>query len=88
MFEIVKNVPVPVTEAEIESRRKPLYPFDKMEVGDSFFVPAEAAKKAYNAVRVYKSRNLLCVKSRNGKAKPWDYLCRPEGDGIRIWRTV
>jgi len=37
MFEIEDNIPV----ARIESGRKRLYPFDKLNVGQSFFIPCD-----------------------------------------------
>ena len=67
-YKIDKNVPIPTSHGNLK------YPFDKLEVGDSFFVegiehPARLAKYCYA-----KRHGITLVSKR-------------EGNGHRIWRT-
>lgn len=72
MFEIEKGVPIP----EITHASK--YPFEKMEVGDSFFVEGDEAKnRLYSSASVYSKRH-------GGKTK---FVVRGVDGGARCWRT-
>ena len=51
------------------------YPFDKMEIGDSFFVD-EKRINLYQHARKYKNEN-----------KKFAFTIKEEGTGVRIWRT-
>lgn len=39
MFEIEASIPIPKIIKEPKPKRQLKYPFDQMEIGDSFFVP-------------------------------------------------
>lgn len=68
-FKIEKNIPVP------DGYRRSNWPFDEMEVGDSFAVPKAKARVAKQAAY-----------NRN-KGIDRRYVTRSEGDGVRIWRV-
>ena len=51
------------------------YPYEEMDVGDSFTVPVSARQKVLNA-NYRASRRLGC-----------GYTAKTEGDVIRVWRT-
>lgn len=50
------------------------YPYDEMDVGDSFVVPLEARAKVLNA------------NYRAGKRLGRVFVARTEGDVVRVWR--
>jgi len=50
------------------------YPYEEMDVGDSFVVPVEARAKVLNA------------NYRAGKRLGRVFIARTEGEFIRIWR--
>ena len=52
------------------------YPYEDMEVGDSFVVPLEARAKVLNA------------NYRAGKRLGWVFTAKTEGDTVRVWRTA
>ena len=52
------------------------YPYEEMEVGDSFTVPVEARAKVLNA------------NYRAGKRMQRVFVARTEGDIVRVWRMV
>jgi hypothetical protein len=69
MIVIEKNIPLPT-----ETRgRKSKYPWDKMEIGDSFYC---ASKGAY------------VLTARQQKVTSHKYACRRERDGFRVWRIA
>ena len=51
------------------------YPYEDMEVGDSFAVPLSARAKVLNA------------NYRAGKRLGWVFTAKTEGDTVRVWRT-
>ena len=53
-----------------------VYPYEEMEVGDSFVVPVEARQKVLNA-NVRASRRL-----------GWRFTARTEGGVLRVWRVA
>ena len=69
MIIIEKNIPIS------NDGRLCKYPFDQMEVGDSFFVPKDEAEKARSSAWKY------------AKRKGMRFETRKEKDGARIWRT-
>lgn len=73
MYTIEKGVPI---------TKHFKYPFDIMEVGDSFFIPAEEnIRKIGNTVRFQ-------VNLRQRRYEGTKYSTRTiKGEGIRIWRT-
>ena len=52
------------------------YPYDEMEVGDSFVVPVASRARVLNA------------NYRAGKRLQRVFIARTEGDQIRVWRTA
>ena len=86
-YEIERNVPL---------RGRGKYPFNEMEVGDSFFVPSPFHNKARQAAL---ARNGKRYRKRSGK--PQRFITRTVNtvvkgndinrnygeDGIRIWRV-
>ena len=52
------------------------YPYEEMDVGDSFVVPVEARAKVLNA------------NYRAGKRLGRVFIARTEGETIRIWRQA
>ena len=69
MIEVTKLVPLP----ELRSRNK--YPYEEMEVEDSFYVEGVSAQNIFN-----------CNYKRN-KVGDKQFIARKEGDGVRVWRT-
>lgn len=71
-FNIEKGIPVaPLTGAG----RKNKYPFDAMEVGDSFFV------------KDGKGKSLSRLSYMHGKRLSYKFACRTVEGGVRVWRT-
>jgi hypothetical protein len=52
------------------------YPYEDMDVGDSFVVPLEARAKVLNA------------NYRAGKRLGRVFTAKTEGEQVRVWRTV
>jgi len=52
------------------------YPYEEMEVGDSFCVPLEARAKVLNA------------NYRAGKRLGRVFTAKTDGDTVRVWRTM
>lgn len=70
-FVIEDNVPPP--------RRLPqVYPFAKMKVNQSFFVPGVSRSNVYGAATTF------AAQANNG----WRFTTRLEKGGIRIWRIA
>jgi hypothetical protein len=70
-YVVAKTVPIPSTPMESE------YPFNEMEVGDSFPVPPEEHFKAYKAAM-----------NQNARTRPRKhFIIRKTKIEIRIWRT-
>ena len=62
-------------EKGIEAPDRRVYPYAEMEVNDSFLVTDAKMQTVCNAnYRAYK---------RLG----WKFICRKEGEGIRVWRV-
>jgi hypothetical protein len=80
-FEIDKNIPI----NKIRWRSsKNNYPFDKIEIGDSFLIPIEKTK-SISAVRGSVNNYLI---SYNRIYKKSIKICtRQCDDGLRVWRT-
>jgi len=71
-FTIEKGVPVP---KQVGAGRKNKYPFDAMEVGDSFFV---------KDIKV-KAISKTC--GSHGKRLSRRFASRTVDGGVRVWRT-
>lgn len=72
-FVIQRGVPLPVPVSKYKTK----YPFDKMEVGDSFFVDNIKANYLYNISCIWKRSN----------APKLRFKALKEGNGARIWRV-
>ena len=68
MYEITNSVPMP------EGKVRHSYPYEELQVGESFHVPGG-------------NMNVLCNYNRiRGKRLGTKFVRRREGDGIRVWR--
>ena len=84
MFEVEKNVPIPR-----QQRRKKFYPFEEMEIGDSFFVPVEGNdKKAYAIKRQSVLASVRYARHIKMFGEHRKFVTRSdlENGGIRCWR--
>lgn len=80
-FTIEKDIPV---RKERERRhREPLYPYGKMEIGDSFFVPGDFRTKKKTSLfhRIASSSRIY------GKRYGKKFSFKNEKGGIRCWRV-
>lgn len=71
MFKIDKHMPIP---EQIGSGARAKYPFAKMEVGDSFFVPSMRSNALSNAAQWHTKKT--------GKK----FTCANVEGGVRCWR--
>ena len=55
------------------------YPYEDMDVGDSFVVPVLARGKTL--------QNVLNANYRASKRLGWKFMARTEGEQIRVWRV-
>lgn len=80
MIQIDRNIPLPVAQEVVAKTR---YPFDVMNVGDSFLVPTEegrTGRQLMQRVSPAASRHA----SRNGRK----YALRIVEEGVRVWRVA
>lgn len=70
---IEKGKPIP----QVSARK---YPFDQMEVGDSFFVPVTENLDRFR-------HNLRCAARAFGLRRHQQFTVRTEDGGVRVWRT-
>lgn len=68
-FKIERGIPIPTP------RGRALYPFEKLKVGDSFFVPNRTPHSMHGSVRYAQVKRGIKL------------LMRTEGNGTRIWRV-
>jgi hypothetical protein len=84
MFEVVKGKPIP-------TRRKDEFPWDKMELGDSFFVPCEGTE-ANNVVKRVHSSCTVYLKSSKKDRKDFSvrtvFEDKDGKSGIWVWRLT
>lgn len=73
-MKIEKGIPVHDPRASVNSRRGK-YPWDDMEVGDSFHAPAKA-------------NSLRTAAANYSKKTGRKFVVRKEGDGARAWRIA
>ena len=71
-IKIEHGMPIPA-----DGRRRPIYPFDAMTVGDSFFVPNKKPTDISGAVH-YAQR----------KHPGWRFARRAVDGGVRVWRVA
>ena len=72
-YVIEKGIPTPELRALAVRRTK--YPFAKMKIGDSFFVPNGKVNTISVSVATFHKNN-----------KPKRFTCRTVEGGIRVWR--
>lgn len=75
MIEIETDVPL---TASYKNGRPEVYPWRKLEVGDSFFVPEERTAPKHIEKRAYEAAK------RTGRK----FTCRRQDGGVRIWRVA
>lgn len=75
LFIVEKNIKMP--SAKKKKKRAEKYPWARMEVGDSFFVP----NKSTGAM----SAAAVLAKKRHPTKK---FSVRTMTDGVRVWRTA
>ena len=68
-IEVEINIPIP------PEKKRNVYPYKVMEVGDSFFVPMGKIQIVCNAN--YRTGKALCKK----------FIARKDEEGVRVWRT-
>jgi hypothetical protein len=83
-YDVEKGIPIPI----INRTTRHLYPFEKMEIGDSFAVPVileEPHHKKFN-----KLNSAICAWRRKNKCPEKKFTCRfiKEESIIRCWRVV
>jgi len=73
-YEIESDIPIPPARWGGGRPKTPVYPFSRMEVGDSFLVPVE--------------KTLLVMHAARGRRKRTheEYATRQVDGGLRIWR--
>ena len=69
MYEITDAVPIP------QPIKRHNYPYEQMQVGESFWVNGISMQSICNANR------------RQSKRLKRKFVCRGEGDGVRVWRV-
>lgn len=75
MYEIEKGIKLP--EPIIPGRPASKYPWRKMNIGDSFFVPVNEVKLS----------SLYTMASHAGGYHNKKFTVRKVTDGFRVWRT-
>jgi hypothetical protein len=73
-FLIESNVPVPETRGRSTGLQ---FPFEQMQIGDSFFLEKEKIATARTAADSYRKRH-----------PEWDFTTRKDGEGCRLWRVT
>jgi hypothetical protein len=68
-IEVEKNIPIP------PEKKRNVYPYKILEVGESFFVPTGKIQIVCNA------------NYRTGKQLGKKFIARKESEGVRVWRT-
>lgn len=71
MYKIQKNIPIPT---KMSTGRKSIYPFESMDIGDSFAAPAGKAKSV---------RSKVTKENKLGDKK---FTVRTIDKYIRVWR--
>ena len=74
-FKIESGVPIPNTARSGRTK----YPLDRLQVGNSFFVPMNDLKRA---------KNLRSTFSVRAKKKGISIVSIADETGIRVWRTA
>lgn len=74
-FKIESGVPIPSTARGGRTK----YPLDRLQVGNSFFVPMSDINKA---------KNLRSTFSARAKKKGISIVSIADETGVRVWRTA
>lgn len=83
-FKIEKNVPVPVSYTKNNLK----YPFDQMEVGDSFFIPFKEGQSNEEKRKITNAVSSSCFTyKRAKKLNDITFATRMTKEGVRCWRT-
>jgi hypothetical protein len=80
VIKIDKNVPIPSGAG----KRTLIYPFEDMEVGDSFFAPGKTSDQLTNAGAHYRKKNGWGFSARN--TEEIETGAEAPIKGARIWR--
>lgn len=84
MYQIEKNVPAPNQgnfNGPVECSFRLKYPLDRMDIGDSFFVPLNGQKSLYVL-----QRRLSSTATQYGRRHYMKFVTSGQGDGVRVWR--
>lgn len=76
MFQIDKNIPI--IDRNRKMGRPAVYPFDDMEVNDSFYVPNVTCKMRHSI------QSQMAYRERVHKRK---FISRKIDNGLRVWRV-
>jgi len=68
-IEVEKNIPIP------PEKKRNVYPYKAMEIGESFFIPTGKIQIVCNA------------NYRTGKQLNKKFIARKDKEGVRVWRT-
>ena len=82
-YKIDKDIPIP------KCRNDTKYPFDSLEVGDSFFVSCEHTSKTFINMQRYVSyanRKRKAEEKVNPGQNIVRFISRRVDEGIRVWR--
>ena len=78
-FKVEAGIPIPPRSAKLGARKDSKYPFARMEVGDSFFIPTTGPKDpAY--------KRLLSSVSQAKRRFGINLQSRVVDGGVRVWR--
>lgn len=83
-YTVDRNIPIPGNPKIChinKPKKKNKYPFDEMDIGDSFFVPFE--EDVPNKSILNRVRNAMTAEY----AKDFKFIARQMNDGVRVWRT-
>jgi hypothetical protein len=85
-YELEDGIAIPPVSS---SGRKQVYPFDRMEVGQSFFVPHKTTSKFSSTIKAASRRTGFKSTSRTDTGYALDEDGnRIEAEGVRIWRVA
>ena len=79
-FKVEKGIPVPQIRGTL------VYPFENMEVGDSFLITVEEARNKNTSLKRVQS-NLLADANRRKDGSKFTTRTMVDGSGIRCWRV-
>lgn len=72
MIEIDKDIPMPSAD-DSNSGRRGIYPYSKMDVGDSFLATCKHSP--------------ISIAKRWGDPRGIEFISRKDGNGWRVWRV-